>query len=271
MADGRTVTPRLRVLIADDEPAGRRAIQLLLAGDPEVQIVGQTRSGAETVEAVLRLRPDILFLDVQMPGGDGFQVLAQLPADALPLIVFVTAFDEYAMQAFDVHAADCLLKPFSDQRFRTAVARAKERLRQRTAAEVERLAALLTRLGGDAGRRVGPPPARWAPDRMAIRTSQGTLLLAVDDIDWIEARGDYVRIHSRGRADLLRESIGRLEERLEPECFVRVHRSAIVNLAKVREIKTSLGENVAVLENGARCKLSRSGRERLARLLGQPI
>jgi len=131
----------------------------------------------------------------------------------------------------------------------------------------------LTRMGGEQGGRVSRAPSSGAaPDRLTIPTTQGTLLLAVDDIDWIEARGDYVRIHSRGRADLLREAMGRLEERLDAGRFVRVHRSAIVNVAKVREVRTSdAGECVAVLENGARCKLSRSGRERLARLLGHHI
>jgi two-component system LytT family response regulator len=260
------------VAIADDEPAGRRAVQLLLAADPEVQVVAQCRTGQETVDAVLRLRPDILFLDVQMPGGDGFAVLAQLPAEIMPLIVFVTAFDEYAIQAFDVHAADYLLKPFSDTRFRTAVARVKARFRQRSATEVERLTALLKRLDGGARGGVAGPASPETPERLTVRTTHGTLLLPVNEIDWIEARGDYVRIHSRGRADLLREAIGRLEARLGPGRFVRVHRSAIVNLAKVREVRTSaLGECVAVLENGARCKLSRSGRERLARLLGEAV
>ena len=266
------MTQRLRVLIADDEPAGRRAVQLLLAGDPEVQIVGQCRSGRETVGAVLRERPDILFLDVQMPGGDGFAVLADLPIDALPVIVFVTAFGEHAVQAFEVAAADYLLKPFSDRRFRAAVSRAKERLRQRTTTEVERLSALLSRLGRDPSGSTSRPPNAAEPERITIRTAQGTRLLIVGDIDWIEARGDYVCIHSRGRADLLRESITRLEERLDPGRFVRVHRSTIVNLARVQEIKISpLGKRVAVLENGIRCRLSRSGRERLARLLGQTI
>jgi len=264
------MSARIRVLSADDEPAGRRTVQLLLAADQEIELVGQCRSGPETVEAVLRLRPDLLFLDVQMPDADGFAVLAQIPADAMPLIVFVTAFDEYAVKAFDVHAADYLLKPFSDTRFRAAVARAKEQLAHRTVANADRLAALLGRLG--AGMAAGASPAHRALERVAIQTSEGARLLAVDDIEWIEARGDYVRIHVNGGVELLRESISRLEERLDPSRFVRVHRSAIVNLARVIEIKTSLlGDCVAILNNGSVCKLSRSGRDRLGKALGQRI
>ncbi len=263
------MTACIRVVIADDEPAGRRAVQLLLADDPDIQIVGQCRSGQETAETVLRHRPDLLFLDVQMPGGDGFEALAGIPVEVMPLVVFVTAFDEYALRAFAVEAADYLLKPFTTARFRSALLRAKERLRQRTAAEVERVAALQSRLGAAAS---APPPRPSAPARITIRTAHGTLILAMDDIDWIEARGDYVRIHAGDRVELLREPIGRLEERLDSSRFVRVHRSAIVNLARVREIRHSgPGETVAVLTSGGQCRLSRSGRDRLASVLGQPI
>ena len=140
----------IRVLIADDEPAARRTIQLLLAGDSDFQVLGECSDGLQTVDAILRLHPDLVFLDVQMPRRDGFEVLARLPPASVPLIVFVTAFDEYTLRAFDVHAADYLLKPFSDHRFRAAVAHVKERVRQRSAADLERLLAFVRELG-DAG------------------------------------------------------------------------------------------------------------------------
>ena len=255
------MTSLIRVLIADDEPAARRGLQLLLAGDPDLQLLGECSDGAQTVETIVRLRPDLVFLDIQMPRWDGFEVLSQLPQEAVPLVVFVTAFDSYTLKAFDVHAANYLLKPFSDQRFRSALTHAKERVRQRSASDVARLLAFV--------RQVSEPGSRSeASGRIAIRTPQGLLLLAIDDVEWIEARGDYVRIHSPGRADLVRDTIGGFERRLPAGRFVRVHRSAIVNLARVREVCTLTGgEQVAVLQSGARCRLSRGGRERLERMV----
>jgi two-component system LytT family response regulator len=244
----------IRALIADDEPAGRSTLRLLLGQDSEVQIVGECRTGADTVDAVLRLRPDLLFLDIQMPGGTGFEVLAELPPEAVPLVVFVTAYDRYSLQAFEVHAADYLLKPFSDRRFRSALTHAKERLRARSAPRGEPLAL-----------------AAPAADRLAIRTSDGVLMLATAEIDWIEARGDYARIHRGARSDLVRESLSSLEARLGPTRFVRIHRSAIVNLARVREFKPANGGMVAVLADGQRCRLSRRGRERVAGILAVAI
>ena len=266
------MTAPIRVLIADDEPAARRTIQLLLAGDPEIQVLGECGDGLQTVEAILSLHPDLVFLDVQMPRRNGFEVLARIPAGTMPLIVFVTAFDEYSLRAFDVHAADYLLKPFSDARFRGAVSHAKERLRQRSAADLERLLAVVRDLGALSDARGPWGPAAPAAERLGIRTGSGVVLLAIADIEWVEARGDYVRVHCAGRADLVRETIGGFERRLPPGRFVRIHRSAIVNLARVREIRSLPGgEQVALLESGSRCRLSRSGRERLARLLGQTL
>jgi two-component system LytT family response regulator len=257
---------RIRALIADDEPAGRRALQLLLSRDPEIEIVTQCRNGEETVHAILQHQPDLLFLDVQMPAGNGFDVLAQLPPDLVPVVLIVTAFEEYAIAAFGVHADDYILKPFSDTRFRAAVAHAKERLRQRSAARAERALQVMKRLGGSGG---GTMPAATA-DRIAVRTSRGLVLLVLADIDWIEARGDYVRIHSRNRTDLLRQPIGALEKRLNGSQFVRVHRSAIVNLARIREVTvTETGTHTVILHNGATCRLSRNGRARLERLFDQ--
>ena len=257
---------RIRAVIADDEPAGRRAIHLLLSKDPEIEVVGQARSGEETVHAVLKHQPDLLFLDVQMPGGDGFDALAQLPPDLVPVVLIVTAFEEYAVTAFGVHADEYLLKPFSDTRFRAAVAHAKERLRQRSAVRVERAGQVLRRLGPS-----GELPQSPAAERLTIRTTRGLVFLPLADIDWIEARGDYVRIHSRDRVDLMRQPIGELEKVLDGLLFVRVHRSAIVNLAKVREVAMLNGSSAAILYNGKSCRLSRSGRDRLSRILGQQV
>jgi two-component system LytT family response regulator len=265
----------IRVLIADDEPAARRTIQLLLAADSDFQVLGECADGLQTVDAIIRLHPDLVFLDVQMPRRDGFEVLARLPPGTAPLIVFVTAFDEYTLRAFDVHAADYLLKPFSDHRFRAAVAHVKERLRQRSAADLERLLAFVRELGALATAPEGWPgtmAAQTSADRIAIHTGQGVAMLALDDIEWVEARGDYVRIHSAGRVDLVRETISGVERRLPASRFVRIHRSTIVSVAKVKEVKlVPGGEPVAVLQSGVRCRLSRSGRERLGKVVGRAI
>ena len=231
------MTTPIKVLIADDEPAARRTIQLLLAGDGDIQVLGECSDGMQTVEAIEQLRPDLVFLDVQMPRRDGFEVLARLPPASVPLVVFVTAHDEYTLRAFDVHAADYLLKPFSDQRFRAAVAHAKEQVRQRSAGNLERLLAVVRELGAlGSAADPGPWPQGAPPlERIAVRTSSGVLLVPLDDIEWIEARGDYVRVHANGRADLVRETIGGFERRLPAGRFVRVHRSAIVNLGRVRD------------------------------------
>lgn len=239
--------PKIRAVIADDEPTGRRTVRLLLAADTTIEVVGECASGVEAVEAVLYHEPDLLFLDVQMPGRDGFAVLAKIPPDTMPLVIFVTAFDEYALRAFDVAAADYLLKPFTDERFHAAVDRAKARLALRV-------------------------PGQPFLERIAIPANHTTRLVPVREIEWIEARGDYVGIHGGGRVDLLREPIGHLEARLDPKRFVRVHRSAIVNLAYVREIRCPpFSGPVAVLQSGQHCPLSRSGRRRLEHVLGQAV
>ncbi len=249
------MTAPIRVVIADDEPAARRGLSLLLAADPEFTVVAECADGAQTIAAVERLRPDLLFLDIQMPGCDGFEVLSRLQPEVIPVVVFVTAFDAYTLRAFDVQAVDYLLKPYSDSRFHAAASRARTRVRQR---EPSDLAQLLT-----LARSAAAPPTR-----IAIPTAQGVFLLPVEEIEWIEARGDYVRVHSPGRLDLVRDTISGFERRLPPDRFVRIHRSVIVNLARVRELSSALGgEQVAVLASGVRCRLSRSGRERLERLV----
>jgi two-component system LytT family response regulator len=259
----------IRTIIADDEPGGRRTLQLLLAEDPDTDVVALCRSGKETTEAVLRHRPDLLFLDVQMPEGDGFETLESLPAEVRPVVVFVTAFDDYAVQAFGVQASDYLLKPFSDARFRTALARAKERLWQQTRLASDRASGLLARMGAE------PPaaaPQTGLSDRLAIPTSRGTRFISLEEIDLVEARGDYVRIYTGERFELVRGTIGRFEEQLDPARFVRIHRSAIVNLGRLCEIqRTPSGESEALLQGGRRCKVSQSGRERLGRVLGQQV
>ena len=263
----------LRVLLVDDEPLVRRGLRTFLAAEADVTVVGECRDGREAVEQVRALRPDLVFLDVQMPELDGFAVLDALGGDVPPAVVFVTAFDAYAIRAFDVHAVDYLLKPFDETRFRTAMSRVRERLARAaptsaTARDADlearidarldaRLDALLAQLRDD-GRL---PRAEWLT-RIAIRETDRVTYVAVTDVDWLEADDNYVRVHARGNARLVRETLKSLEARLDPQRFARVHRSAIVNLERVRELRPTFnGEYVLVLATGAKLTLSRGYRD----------
>lgn len=266
------------VLIADDEHLAREGLRVLLERDDEVKIVGECRDGREAVEEIRRLEPDLLFLDVQMPERNGFEVLETLDTDEIPVVVFVTAYDEYALRAFEVHALDYLLKPFDDERFQRALRRAKDELERRESARfAERLEALLAeRRSGEPGAGLdagydGEETARTA-DRIMVRSSGRIQFVSVGEIDWVEAAGDYVRLHVGERSHLLRETMKNLEARLDSEAWVRVHRSTLVRLGFVREVRTSdSGHYELVLEDGTRRSLSRSGRERLEEVLGRSL
>lgn len=244
----------IRVLVVDDEPLVRRGIVALLAEEPGIVVVGEARNGTEALSLIRGTAPDLVFLDVQMPGLDGLGVLAALEPDERPAVVFVTAFDQYAVRAFDLHAVDYLLKPFDDERFRTALARVRGRL-QRGEAATERaaVAALLAELRGTTA----------GPDRLAVREHGQIVLVPVDEIDWIEAADNYVRLHRGGHYHLLRESLGRLEETLDRRRFARIHRSAMVNLTRVRALEpVPGGEYDVILTDGRRLTLSRGYRDR---------
>lgn len=276
-----TTDAPIRVLIVDDEPLARRGVRLLLEEDPEVEIVGECAHGDAAVDAIQRLAPDLLFLDVQMPGMDGFQVLRALPPDALPsAVVLVTAYDRYALQAFDAHALDYILKPWDDERFRVALRRAKARIQGERLGDLgRRLAALLEEVGHRGRTAAAPPPtppapeaARPRPTRLAVRERGRVVFLPVEEIDWIEAADYYVRLHVGSRTHLLRESMRALERTLDPGRFFRVHRSAIVNLERVKELQPWFhGQYLVVLEDGTQLKLSRRRRERLQAILGSRI
>jgi two-component system LytT family response regulator len=255
----RDVSEPLRVLLVDDEPLARQALRLLLADDPELAIVGEC-SGAGGAAEVERTRAEILFLDVQMPEVDGFDLLEQVGIDRAPVVVFVTAYSDYALRAFDVHAIDYLLKPVADERFAHALARAKTLARLRRAGEQAdaRLGALL---------REHSRVTR----RILVRDRDRTHVLDVATIDWIEAADYYAQIHAGGQTHLLRETMTELAERLDPARFFRVHRSAIINLDRVREIHPLLhGDRELVLADGTRVRLSRTRREEFERLISPP-
>jgi two-component system LytT family response regulator len=255
--------PEIRAVIADDEPLARRGIRQLLAPHADVVVVAEARNGHEAVRALRGLRPDLLFLDVQMPGLDGFGVLREHGAAGMPAVIFVTAYDEFAVRAFDAHALDYLVKPVEEARFAEALARTRDRLR--AAEAVERSARLAALLAAHEAEHAEGPHARR---RLRVPTSAGELLLDGDEIEWIEADDYYAAVHARGRRLLLRESLASLEERLDPAVFVRAHRSAIVNLDRVRELRIgSAGEMLLVLSDGTRVPVSRRRREQVAAAL----
>lgn len=238
----------LKVLIVDDEPLARASVQALLAADAEIEVVGQG-SGVDAAALVARLRPDILFLDIQMPEVDGFALLELIGADAVPAIVFVTAFDRYALRAFDVHALDYLLKPFSDARFASALARAKAQARSRRRGELDaRIAGLLR--------------AQQSPrTRFLVPARDRTLVVDAAQVDWIEAADYYICLHCGGASYLLRDTMDAIEGQLDPQQFFRVHRSAIVNLARVREVHALFrGDCELTLADGTTVRLSRNRR-----------
>lgn len=258
---------RIRTLVVDDEPAARAAIRSLLANDGEVTLIGECADGRSALQAICDDAPDLLFLDVQMPEMDGFALLRALDPADLPVVVFVTAYDQYALRAFEVHALDYVLKPFTDERFGEALARAKEQVRQGQLGAIgRRVLALLEGLGR-------PSPTLGEGQylkRLVIKSGGRVTILAARDIDWIEADGDYVKIHAGRAWHLLRETMKRLELQFDPARFVRVHRSTIVNVERIKELQPYFrGEYVVVLHDGTKLKLSRGYKERLEAALGR--
>jgi two-component system LytT family response regulator len=248
----------IRVVVVDDEPLARRGIRQLLAVHEDVEVVGEARNGREAVRMLKTLAPDIVFLDIQMPELDGFAVLRQLDAEHLPLVIFVTAYDTFAVRAFELDALDYLVKPLHETRFQDALARARERLQSREAVELSRRLSLLLANGTDDDGPLSPEP----PRRLVIGASGSDLFVDVAEIAWIEADDYYAAIHAAGRRHLMRESLASLEDRLDRSQFVRVHRSAIVNLAHVREIRSqAAGDSAVVLRDGTELPLSRRRRE----------
>ncbi|HKE14940.1 MAG TPA: LytTR family DNA-binding domain-containing protein [Kofleriaceae bacterium] len=256
----------LSALIVDDEPLARAALRVLCAADPEVRVIGECGDGPDAVRRIAADAPELLFLDVQMPGMDGFEVLRRI-GPRPPVVVFTTAYDEYALRAFEVHAVDYLLKPFDDDRFARALARAKAHAR---AHEMAALVRRLSALARDAGAQPEAQPAAAAsgPARLAVRDGSRLRLVALADIDWISADDYYVEIHAGAHSFLARESLRALERQLAGRRFARVHRSAIVNLDRVQEIRSDGREHVCVLCDGTELPISRSRRHALLAKLG---
>jgi two-component system LytT family response regulator len=251
---------RIRTLIAEDEPAARDALALMLAADVDLEMIGTASDGPETLEAIRVRRPQLLFLDVQMPGMDGFSVLREVDPAQMPAVVFVTAHEDYALRAFEVSALDYLLKPYSDTRLSHAVARAKQRVKAGEAeTRVQHLLDLLE-------------PSRPAPSRLMIRKGGRLQVLDPDEIDWAQVDGDNLRLHLGKRVHVMRRTMADLEAVLDPGRFIRVHRSALINLDRVASLEPYYrGEYVAILRDGTRIKVARSCRERLLARLGREL
>lgn len=264
-AAGQIVT----ALVVDDEPLARRRIVDLLATRGEASVIGECATGGSAVESVRHLDPDLLFLDVQMPDIDGFEVLAALEPDERPLVIFSTAYDEYAVAAFEVHAIDYLLKPFSDERFDDALRRALDSLGSRRVREShERVRNLLSQLGLK-GPRSGESGSVAYLERFAVPGRERHTIVEAHTVDWIEAARDYVILHADGQRHLLRGTMSAIEERLDPSRFVRIHRSAIVNVTRVRHLQTDAnGTYVAVLASGKRLRVGRRYSDSALRRLG---
>jgi two-component system LytT family response regulator len=257
---------KIRALVVDDEPVARDRLVRLLQQESDVELVGQCANGLETVSAIEQLSPDLVFLDVQMPEMDGFEVVRALDARRVPAVVFVTAYDEYALRAFEVHALDYLLKPFSSVRFRAMLAHARNQLDRHRAGDLGRkLLAMAPELWDK-------PPSSRPADRLLVRSTGRVHFIRTSDIDWCEAAGNYVRLHVGEQSHLLRETMNGLEAKLDPRQFVRIHRSTIVNFDRIEQLRSSItGEHTVFLRNGVRLTLSRGYRDTFQERFGDTV
>jgi len=252
---------KIRTMVVDDESMARERIVAMLQQEKDIELIGECTDGAQAVSAIQHHQPDLVFLDVQMPACDGFGVIRQVGAEQMPPVVFVTAYDEYALKAFEVHAMDYLLKPFGRERFQQTLQHARTHVERRRAGDLgKRLMALV--------QDIKPEPQRL--DRLVVKSGGRVFFLRTDELDWIEAAGNYVRLHLGDESHLFRETMNRMETRLDSRRFVRIHRSRIVNTERIKELQPWFnGEYVVVLRNGARLPLSRGYRDKLQEQLGK--
>ncbi|HTR65842.1 MAG TPA: LytTR family DNA-binding domain-containing protein [Terriglobales bacterium] len=253
----------IRAVIADDERLAREKLRLLLDGESAIEIVAECRDGNETIAAIRNHKPDLLLLDIQMPDLDGFQVLAEVPPAEMPVVIFTSAYDQYAIRAFEAHALDYLLKPFDRERLHHALERAREELRKSEDRKVtNRILDLLSRVKSE----VRPSPE--SDRRLVIKTKGRVVFLDLDEIDWVDASANYVRLNVGKESYLLRETISRTAERLDPARFIRIHRSTIVNARKIKElIPVNSGEYVVVLRSGKELSCSRGYRAGVQKMI----
>ena len=252
----------LTVLIVDDEPLAREGLRMLLADDPEIAAVQEAKNGHEAVEKIREGHPDLVFLDVQMPEMDGFSVIHEIGPEQMPAVVFVTAHDQYAIRAFEINAIDYLLKPVTGERFAQSLARAKARMRSSEPRQENQILSLLETIAS---------PPRYL-NRIAVPSAGKTSFIYVEDVDWIRAAENYVELHVAQASHLLHVAMNTLEKSLDPEIFVRIHRSLMVNLRRVKEIQpVSHGEYMLLLQGGVRLQSGRTYHERIKALIVNPF
>jgi two-component system LytT family response regulator len=260
------MAPPIKAVIVDDEALARDAIRLRLKNEPDIEVVGEAADGADAVELVRTLQPDLLFLDVQMPVMDGFEVIENVSSDHLPIVVFVTAHDRYALKAFETHALDYLLKPFTASRFHAAIDRARIEVAKAGDHEThQRLIELLDERRRTRERRPDQEPgAEGYLARLAVKHNQRIALIRVVDIDWIESSANYAHLHTQGRSDVVRMTMGELERRLDPARFARIHRSTIVQIDRIKDIVAAWhGDFDLTLRDGTVLRMSRNYRDRV--------
>ncbi|NOT46309.1 MAG: response regulator [Acidobacteria bacterium] len=249
---------KIKTLIVDDEPLARDRVKRFLRDEHDINIVGECGNGREAVTAIKEKKPDLVFLDIQMPEKNGFEVVKSLDAGTMPSVIFVTAYDQYALQAFDVHALDYLLKPFNRERLHKAVSHARDQIETKRMGNLdERLASLIADLRGE----------KKYLERLVVKSVGRVFFMKVDEIDWIEAAGNYVKLHSGREAHMIRETMNGIEAKLDPDKFLRIHRSTVVHIDRIKELHPMFsGDYAVILRNGTELALSRNYRERLLEL-----
>ena len=264
--------PRLRTLLVDDEPLARRGLKLRLEDHPGLELLGECSNGEEALRAIAEQSPDLVFLDIQMPGVDGFEVVRRMQGDTMPMVVFVTAYDEYAVEAFEINAVDYVLKPVDDDRLSTAIDRAIEHHGKQSLEDHKRnLVNACMQLSG-ANEATVEDIARGGssayPEKLSIKDGDEVSLVPVGDIDWVDAAGDYMCVHAQGVTHIMRITMKQLEELLNPVQFLRIHRSTIVNINRIRGAQSiANGEFLLTLDDESRLKVSRSYRDRIKELV----
>jgi two-component system LytT family response regulator len=265
---------KIRTIIIDDEPHAREGIKIRLKDYYDILVVGECSSGTEAVELINSVVPDLLFIDIQMPGMNGFEVLRNITINPMPIIIFVTAYDKYAVRAFEYHALDYLLKPINDERFNETLKRAVSEINNRSLAiYADKLKSLidyyLNSVENSEVKETKLAKNKKYINRLTIKVKENISIISVDEVDWIESAGDYVYIHTDTKKYLIRETLSSLEEKLDPLKFVRIHRSTIVNIDKIKNLRSNEhGDYDVYLYNGVRLKLSRTFRSHFQNLLG---
>ncbi|WP_210247235.1 LytR/AlgR family response regulator transcription factor [Aliikangiella marina] len=266
---------KIRTIIVDDESLARRGLKLRLQAFEDIEIIEECTNGREALKAIEEHSPDLVFLDIQMPGIDGFGVVKKIQADTMPLVVFVTAFNQYAIEAFEIHAVDYVLKPIEEERLTIAVERVRQHLQQSESENhKQRLMDLITNITGQSPAEIndllsaGQLPEQGYPEKIAIKDRGETTLVPSKDISWIEAAGDYMCIHANDQVHVLRSTMKNLEAKLNPQNFQRIHRSTIVNLERIEKVCSHInGEYYLILDSGSRLKMSRSYRDKIKHII----